>query len=187
LIEDEKLIAGIKTGDRHVLREIYSKYFNSIASYILNNNGSSEDAKDVFQDGIMVLYKKCQDPDFQIKSQLRTYLFGICKNTWLNKLRKKSVKGVPLDENVLLIDDNTLEAEIAWREKERLYRRKFGQMGERCRKIIQLFLEGMTMDEIAKELSLSSPAYAKKLKYKCKSKLINLVRSDASYQRTDWI
>lgn len=177
----DQIILKIRSGDSSTLNLLYEKYFNSIAKYILQNSGTIEDTKDIFQDAIMVLYNKSKDDSFVLTSSIHTYLFSICKNLWLKKIRNKSIKSSDLLDNLELTDENTFEYELNWRNKEKLYRHKFSILGEECQKLLSLFLQGMSMDKISSTLRLSSAAYAKKKKYKCKLKLIELIKSDPIY------
>lgn len=180
---DAHFLEGIAKGDSLIIRQVYKQYFNSITQYVLNNSGSIDDAKDVFQDAIMVIYEKLQQPDFKLEYGLHTYLFTVARNTWLKKLRKKSDKGVPLPDNLELIAEDSFEEEILWREKERLYREKFAQLGEGCQKVINFFLAGVSMEEIAKRMGFASAGYAKKRKYKCKNQLLKLIQKDQKFQK----
>ncbi len=182
MTSEKNIIERIRLGEPAVFRKIYSSYFPSITKYILNNQGSLEDAKDVFQDAIMVIYEKSKDPSFTLNASIHTYLFAISKNLWLKNIRKNLHKKGSLPEELELIENDSFESEIQWREKEKLYRTKFSLLDDICKKIITLFLQKKTMVEIATELGLSSPAYAKKRKYKCKLKLLQSIKSDPSYK-----
>lgn len=179
--KDSEFLSGIAKGDSAVIKQVYAQYFNSIAQYILNNSGTMEDAKDIFQDSIMVIYQKLQDANFELQYGLHTYLFTIARNTWLKKLRKKSDKGVSLPDNLELIDEDSFEEEILWRKKEKLYREKFKQLGEGCQKVMTMFLAGISMEKIAEKMGFSSSGYAKKRKYKCKNQLLVLIQNDRNY------
>lgn len=182
LSKDDRFIKGIASGNTLIIREIYTAYFDSIVSYLIRNKGTAEDAKDLFQDAIMVIYQKTKTEDFQIKYTLHTYLFTICKNLWLKKLRKKQDFGVPLTAVLEPIDDWDVEKVLMNRLKEKLYREKFAELDQVCQKIISLYLEGKTMQEIATALNLNSVGYAKKRKYKCKNSLVALIQNNPIYQ-----
>lgn len=181
MTKDQKLIADLSKGSPEVIHHIYRQYFDSIAKYTLDNKGTIEDARDLFQDAIMIIYQKSQSPDFILNYTLHTYIYTICKNIWLKKLRKKSDKGVSLPDNLELIVEDTFEEEINWRMKEKLYREKFILLDQSCQQVINLFLKGISMEEIARQMGYGSAGYAKKRKYKCKAKLIDMIKSDTKY------
>jgi len=180
--ENSTFLTGIATGNPLVIRQIYTQYFDSIAKYILHNKGTIDDAKDIFQDAMMVIYEKAQQADFELQYSLHTFLYTICRNLWLKKLRNKSSKEVSLPEHLELITEDTFEEEILWRGKEALYREKFKQLGADCQQVLQLFLKGMSMEKIAQQMNFSSIGYAKKRKYKCKNKLLKLIQSDHRFK-----
>ncbi len=180
-MNDQDYLRGIREGSPEVIRQFYSKYFGSILQYITQNNGTPDDAKDVFQDAIMVIFQKAKTPDFQLQYSIHTYLYTICRNTWLKKIRNKSDRWGTLPEDLVLKDENAFEEEILWRDKERLYREKFKELGEACQKVLTLFLKGISMTDIAETMGFSSVGYAKKRKYKCKNQLMKLIQSDQRY------
>lgn len=181
-ITPSDFIEGIASNNTVIIRQVYSLYFDSIVQYILHNKGTIEDAKDIFQDAMMIIYEKSQQDDFELQYGLHTYLYTICRNTWLKKLRKKTDEGVSLPENLELIAEDTFEEEILWREKEKLYRRKFKELGENCQKVLELYLKKMSMEDIAKKMGFSSTGYAKKRKYKCKNQLLKLIQEDPVFK-----
>ena len=74
--------------DRQIYFEkVYQKYFKQTEAYILKNNGSRDDARDVFQEVMLILLEKLDDPDFEMTSSLSTYLYAVSRNLWLNKLK----------------------------------------------------------------------------------------------------
>ena len=51
--------------------------------------GTEEDAKDIFHDSIIVFYKKCTQPEFELTARISTFIYAIAQNKWKDKLRKK--------------------------------------------------------------------------------------------------
>lgn len=174
---------GISSGDRIMIQFIYDYYFSRIESFIKSNNGNQEDAKDIFQDALMTIYVKCKNEDLNnLDCSFYTYLYAICKNLWLKKLRRK--KHVSEDDPEDL--DHKIEEEIvkqiAQKERWNFYREKFKLLNSPCQKILLLFFEKHNFSEISEKLGLGSANYAKKKKYLCKQKLIDLMRKDKRFK-----
>ncbi len=179
--QDSYLIEGIHLGDRKIINNIYEQYFPRIKNLIENNKGNEADAYDIFQDALMVIYQKSKQADFQLKSTFYTFLYAICRNLWLKRLKKKKVLGVTIqEENVSSNDDDIIE-QINQREKLRLYQEKFQALGKDCQRLLQFFFEGISMREIAKTMGISEK-YARKRKFICKERLISLIQADNLYQ-----
>ena len=77
---DKQYIKGLQTQDRKIIRTIYENFAEPISKYVLKNGGTMDDAKDVFQDAILVLIEKAQSPDFELKSKFYTYFFSVNYN-----------------------------------------------------------------------------------------------------------
>jgi len=181
-IEEKNYIEGIITGDSRLIREIYEQYSQPILRLIQTNSGSHEDARDVFQEGLMLVYQKAKQPDFQLTSSFFTYFYSICRFIWMNRLRKKSFSEVTLNDEITSTATELSTPEIEQNEKMVLYRKKFLLLGADCQKVLSLFLKKVSMKEIVEKMGYSSVSYAKKRKFKCKEQLIKLVASDSSYQ-----
>jgi RNA polymerase sigma factor (sigma-70 family) len=86
-ITDQSLLTQLKSEDNASFGVLYEFYFPSVASFITNNHGNTEDAEDIFQEAIIVLLQKVRQPEFVLTASLKTYLFAIAKNLWLKRLR----------------------------------------------------------------------------------------------------
>ena len=175
-------IQAILTNDHQVVRLIYEKHHRAIIQLVETNNGTREDARDVFQEALLLIYQKAKAPDFQLTSSFFTYFYAVCRNIWSNKVRKKSFGEVTLsdDKASMLVDESP--EQFHKNEQYILYRRKFQELAEDCQRLLTLFFNKTSLKAIAEEMGLSSEGYAKKKKYKCKNELVRLIQSDASYQ-----
>ena len=88
----QRYINGIITGNSAVINEVYRNYIPKISDYIRRKGGNLEDAKDVFQEAIMVIFRKAQLAGFELKSSFYSFLFGICRNIWLQKIIPETKK-----------------------------------------------------------------------------------------------
>ena len=177
----DQLVQGIQSSDRSTLTYIYTTWFPMIRDFIGRNAGTEEDARDIFQEGMLVLFDKVQDNEVEWKSTLKTFLFAVCRNKWLMVLRKKKARNTVADlESVSEIESEVAE-DIEKSERYRLMRKGFDQLGNECQQVLNLFFDGHSMKEIAEKLSFT-PAYAKKKKFICQKKLIDLVSADPSFQ-----
>ena len=101
--------------------------------------GTKEDAKDVIQDALMIIFEQAQASDFKLKSSFHTYLFSVCKLTWYAKKRKKANQTVTIPEDITLIEKVDVEQELLDRELYNVYRENFGKLGMICQKLLELF------------------------------------------------
>ena len=145
-----------------------------VEKYVLDNSGSMDDAKDVFQDAMFLLIKKVQDVNFQLTSKLSTFLYGIGRNLWLKKLTKKKVD-LKAYENELKTEELE-EVDHQKLERTKLMRHCIEQLGEPCKTIIvQFYFFKASMEEIANMLNYTNANNAKNQKYKCFKRLQKLM------------
>ena len=53
---------------------------------------------------------------------------------------------------------------------------KLDEIGERCKKVLMMWARDYSMKEITSELDFSSEAMARKTKFKCKQKLVAVMK-----------
>ena len=161
---DQQIIQAIREGNpRKALEEIYT-FFPKVRTYVQQNSGDEELAKDVFQEAIVIFYEKAQSPEFKLTSTITTYIFGVCRNLWFAKLRKLG-KEIPSD----VIQDTTVD--MPEEDKEGMFEQLeivVKQLGNKCQEILkQFYFMKASMKDIASNLGYSSVNAAKTQKYKC--------------------
>ena len=174
-------LSGIRNRDSQVIGKIYKDILPGITSWIRQNGGNEDDAKDIFQEMIISIYKNSQKPDFRITCTFWSYALIVCKNLWFAKNRNKSkmVYKESLEGEDVSIDKN-IQNEIEQQEQLILYRKHFQKLGDSCQKILSLFFAKKKMTEIAEKLNMSA-GYVKKQKFNCKEKLIKSIQADPIY------
>ena len=73
----ERILAGIVENDRIVIQYVYDKYFASIKSYVVKHGGNDNDAWDVFQDSLMIVYEQAQSGNLVLQNKFITYFYSI--------------------------------------------------------------------------------------------------------------
>jgi len=181
LSKDEN-IRAIVQGDSKGLRKIYKEFLPRVRRLIVQNGGREEDAQDVFQSAILIVFEKASKRDFQLTSSFYTLLYGICRNIWGNRLQKKSFKEVTLPEDIKYKSDQNIEKDLERVEEQDLFWFAFKQLGEDCQKLLTLFFDKEKMESIAQVMGYTSVSYAKKRKFQCKEKLVKLVKADQRFE-----
>ncbi len=181
-VQEQNYIQGIVSGDRLLIKEVYEKYHKAILHLVETDRGNIEDARDVFQEALMLVYQKAQQKDFQLSSSFFTYFYAICRNIWKNKKRKKSNSEITLTEEMQSMVIDASLPEIEANEQFMLYRKKMLLLGKDCQELLRLFLRKIKMEEIMERMNYNSVNYVKQRKFKCKAKLIKLIQEDPAYQ-----
>ncbi len=184
-LTDEEIIVGLRKRDNRVLQYIYKNSFNAVKQLVVHNAGSDSDAEDVFQEALIIIFKKLRDDDgFQLTANFTTYLYSIARLIWLKHLKQiKKIEIDPLNrdmeeriefEEPLPVEDKDLRMAI--------YQRTLSQIPEDCQKILRLTAEDVTSREIARRLGFRSEGYVRKRRHFCKEYLVNKIKDDAEYQ-----
>jgi RNA polymerase sigma factor (sigma-70 family) len=148
---------------------------------ILRSGGNPDDARDIFQDALIVFLEKADSPEFNLSSSAETYLYSICKNIWLRQKKKKSRTGESTDgmESTDPLSEYFLE-EINALQLRKIMDSYFNRLPLQCRQIIGYSLEQYSYDEIRLKLDLASVEYVRNRYYLCKKKLVEMISSDPS-------
>jgi RNA polymerase sigma factor (sigma-70 family) len=174
--EELALIKGLGENDRKSIEKIYESNYGTIQSFILNNNGSAEDAKDVFQEAIILLYEKVNAGQFELQSKIKTYLYSVCRRIWLKRLQKMQRFGNIIEDAEELIPvEEDLDEQKRKEEAFQIMDKSLSQLGEPCRSLIEAFyIQKKPMHEIAEQFGYTNADNAKNQKYKCLMRLKKL-------------
>jgi RNA polymerase sigma factor (sigma-70 family) len=187
---DQKYIDALLTNDAVLLDELYEKFSGKVKWMVIQNNGTEDDAADIFQDALLCIYNKARTGDFVLTCPLDAFLHVITKNKWLNELSKKKSHRVTNEDDSGYINsgvDTFLEVEeiSLWENRKELMMMKVAELGEGCRELLQLSWSGKHMDEVASILKISY-GYARKKKCECMDKLITLIRNSPDFDSLKW-
>jgi RNA polymerase sigma factor (sigma-70 family) len=174
-VSDQDIIQGIIEGKNIIIKSIYKLYFPTIARMIVNNNGSEEEAKDIFQEAVLVLYDKVTQNKFELNSKLSTFLYAVSRRLWLKQLSRKGNVANTSDisdfEDILHVEEDI--------ERQQENELKFDQMnlalqelGEPCRTLLKdFYIKNLSMKDIQEKFGYTSTDNAKTQKYKCLQRL----------------
>jgi RNA polymerase sigma factor (sigma-70 family) len=170
---DSEIILGILNDSKEILNRLYLMYFPMVLQLVLNNNGSEDDAKDVFQESVIVLYNKVKSGNFELNSKLKTFIYSVCRRLWLKRLNAQSrtVRNIQDFSEFIPVEDDLERHE----EKDRQFtvmELALNQLGEPCKTIIEdYYLQSKSMQEICEKFGYTN---AKTQKYKCLQRLKKL-------------
>lgn len=169
------LLQGLASNDKKAIETIYKENFNLIQALVINNNGRTEDAKDIFQEAMIVLYQKVQSGSFELNCQIKTFLYSVCRRLWLKRLMQQSRYSLQENtEDMVLVDDEMEDHEK--RDTEFVIMEKaMSSLGEPCKSLLEAFyMQKKNMQEIAGSFGYTNAENAKTQKYKCLVRLKKL-------------
>lgn len=172
--DDSALIRGIANNERKALDYIYHQSFGQIKQFIVNNNGSEQDAEDIFQEGLLAVWRNIKAGKYENQKnvKLNTYVFQVCKYRWFEHLKSAKVKyNTRLNPEWDVEEENNLAQLQEEEERASYLRNLFAQLGEKCQQILNLYYyKKLSLAEIAEAMDYT-PQSAKNEKYRCMQRL----------------
>jgi RNA polymerase sigma factor (sigma-70 family) len=173
---DREVVLGILNNSEEALNKLYAGYYPMVLQFILNNNGDEDDAKDVYQESIIVLYNKIKTGNFELSSKLKTYIYSVSRRIWLKKLAQHSKKtnNIADFEDVLIVDEDVERHEEIDMQFDKM-KVALESLGEPCKTIIQdFYIHSLSMQDICEKFGYTNTDNAKTQKYKCLQRLKKL-------------
>ncbi len=177
-------IQRIIQGDPATLKEIYAKYSNRITALIMRHHGSRQDAQDVLQDALLVIFEKARQQKLELTCAFYTYLHAVCYNIWRNRQSKASYKDISLDalEFVHLPSLDDIHGLLQKQDQRNIFWDVFGTLKEKDQKLLHLSFEGHSSEETRKAMEYSSLEYTRKRICITKKKLVKLIKKDPRFK-----
>jgi DNA-directed RNA polymerase specialized sigma24 family protein len=164
-----KAVLAASNAERNVFfEEMYETAFPAVASFVRQMDGSFQDAKDIFQDALIIFLEQSTAASMTINVSPEWYILGISKHLWLRKFKEDRLKVslndferalyIPIDFYPCIKSKRILQfLEVA---------------GSKCIDLLRSFyFEKNTLKEISKTLGYSSEHSAAVQKYKCLEKI----------------
>ena len=184
-LTDEELLIGLADGSDEALTHLYQRYFPMVLYFVTSNSGSEDDAKDIYQEVLIVLYEKVRSGSLELHCQLKTYLYSIGRRLWLKQLAQRSrfmVRDVetPVSDEFVngQISDDLAEHEERDRQFD-LMADSLNRLGEPCRTLLDdFYIQHLSMQDITEKFGYTNTDNAKTQKYKCLMRLKRLFFSE---------
>ena len=174
--QEKAVFKAIGVNDKDAIESVYKDNFSLIQHFVLYNNGSEDDARDIFQEAMIVLYEKSKSPDFVLTCQIKTYLYSVGRRLWLKKLQqnRRIESQVENFDQIVPVEDD-LEEHEKLNKQYLIMRTAMGKIGEPCKSLIEAFyVHHKNMHEIADFFGYTNADNAKNQKYKCLVRLKKL-------------
>lgn len=155
---------------------LYEECFPVVARFVSKRKGSFQDAKDIFQDALVIYYEKTQSANFTADVAPEAYILGIARHLWARKfgedIRKISADVLDADFSIpgdyfSTVNENRL---LTFLEKA----------GEKCLSLLRAFyFEQKSVPELKQKFGFQSEHSASVQKYKCLEKMRDTVKQNA--------
>jgi len=138
----------------------------------------------VFQEGMIIVYYKILDNELSLKCKFSTYLYAVCRNIWIQTVKKKKRHNEKINEKLYMVEEPEMEDDpLARGELKKLFEKHFIKLSYDCQRILRMFYNGCTFREIKKELGYKNIQHTVDRKYRCNKNLIKKIIGDPLFNR----
>jgi RNA polymerase sigma factor (sigma-70 family) len=180
---DKEVILSLKRGDDDlVLTFLYKNVLPKVRHHINGNKGNDDEAKDIFQDAIIIFYRKVKQNQIAEDVNVTAFICQVAKNLWINRVKKMNKSTEIPDENALHTGEDFL-GNLITEEKTAAITKLLSEIGPECQKLLKYSIyDNLSMKEICRLMGYSSENLTKNYNYRCKQKLIQLVMKNKAVE-----
>ncbi len=178
---DPELLAALQQADiNRPVKELYNSYFDLLTTFIRTKGASSDEAADIFQETILVFIDMVRRQRFQGNSSIKSYLFGIAKNLWLEEIRSRDRRNKR--QQIFHQSEPTTEsaeARLFNKEMRKTWNQVFDSIGAICKSILTgFYYEKLPMRDLLERVSFASEQALRNKKSKCMKSLKELLTNN---------
>ena len=179
---DSEIIECLRNRQSYVVRYLSDRYLPMVRLMVTQLGGTSEDAKDIFQEGLMIMLEKIDSKEFALTCKFKTFLYCVCENLWKSVVVKRHAAVNYLKRRVEAEDDNDFTELMDNKLCEELFRKVFETLDPVGKNILKLYWEEMSPQEIADKLGYTY-GYVRKKKCEAQAELTEKVKKHPDYKR----
>ena len=163
---------------------LFNRYAYFIKEGIYKYSLPEEDAFDLYSDTIISAIEKIASGSFQGRSSLKTWIYSIFHNKYVDLLRKKTTnknsihQTLSISDLLLEISDHSksIVQKLADKTDWEILRERLVQVGENCRQMLMLWADGYADKDIAGLMDYKTSDVVKTTRLRCLEKLKQLYR-----------
>lgn len=176
----QEQLRAISENDEAALRQFYQNNYKKTERYVLDNSGTADEAKDVYQEAFVAVWRAVCLGRFQPRhdTSLDAYLYQIAKNKWLDRLRTaRRQPVVPLTEGAAGLE---AAPDLSQQEEQQLQAIKANlkKLGHPCQEVLERFYYHRQSIRTISEALNWTEATAKNNKYRCLQRLREFLKTN---------
>lgn len=178
---DSEILDSIRKGkEDRALEFLYKSVLPKIKHYVLSNSGDDQEAYDIFQDAIMIFYRQVKLDKFKEEHEIAGFIYSVSRNLWINRAKQRN-RNVSAEGLSFVESDGDVLGGLISKEREVYVMNMLAGLGERCKELLLFTIfHKLSMKEVCEKMGFSTENAAKTRNYKCKQKLIELVKDNPS-------
>lgn len=165
-MNDADILHALRNGKAEQAFTRLYRHLDEVSQMVRSHGGSRTEARDLFQDALVILHEKVLARDFVPTGTIPGYLYGVCRNLWLAELRNKGREAQV--QKMLALEGREDALDLIEENELRLAEQAMQALGEKCRELLtRFYLKNEPLSVVALALGLAGEGAAKTRKYKC--------------------
>lgn len=177
---DDEIIQCLRDRQSYVVHYLSDRYMPMIRLMVYQKGGTNEDARDIFQDGLIIMLEKLDSKQFALTCKFKTFLYCVCENLWKSVLDKRLAAANYLTRRSEPEEEKDFTDQIDRQMYEDIFREVFETLDPISKKILTLYWQEITPQEIAEKLGYTY-GYVRKKKCEAQSELTEKVKKHPGY------
>ena len=178
---DREIIDCLRSRQSYVVRYLSVRYLPMVRQIVTETGGTFEDAKDIFQEALLILIEKIDNRDFILTCRFKTFLYCVCKNLWKLVIARKSVTTNYFNRRIEADPEKNAEDLIDNKVYHEIFRKSFESLDKVSRDILKLYWDEVPPQEIAQKLGYTY-GYVRKKKCEAQAELVERVKNSPEYR-----
>jgi RNA polymerase sigma factor (sigma-70 family) len=148
---------------------------------VIRLGGTTEDAKDIFQEGLMIMLEKIDNKEFTLSCKLKTFLYCVCENLWKSVIAKRQAAANYFRRRVEDEDENDFTEQMDNKLYSEIFHNAFESLDTAGKNILKLYWKEMSPQKIAEKLGYTY-GYVRKKKSETQAELIARVKKHPAFK-----
>ncbi len=149
---------------------------------VIQLGGDQEDAKDIFQEGLMILLEKIDNKEFALTCKFKTFLYCVCENLWKSTISKRHAAENYFARRTESEDEKDFSEVMDNDLRRKIFLNVFDTLDPVGKNILKLYWEEIPPQEIADRLGYSY-GYVRKKKCEAQAELTEKVKRHPDYKK----
>ena len=179
---DKEIIDCLRNRESYVVRYLSDRYLPMIRLMVTQMGGTSEDAKDIFQDGLVIMLEKIDSNSFVLTCKFKTFLYSVCENLWKSVLEKRKAAANYFNRRVDTSSDHDFTEVYDNKFYETMFNEVYESLDPICQKVLKLHWQEYSQIEIAEQLGYTY-GYVRKKKCECQAALLKKISNHPEFRR----
>jgi RNA polymerase sigma factor (sigma-70 family) len=179
---DNEIIECLRNRQSYVVHYLSDRYMPMVRLMIFQKGGTVEDARDIFQDGLIIMLEKLDNKEFALTCKFKTFLYCVCENLWKTVLDKRQAASNYISRRMEPEIEKDFTELIDHELYQEIFKDVFESLDPISKKILKLYWQEVSPQEIADKLGYTY-GYVRKKKCEAQSELTDKVKRHPGYVR----